>query len=203
MVDPIANSQLLNGIAKKVSRNELESDSVQTLIDGMFEIAASKGHDKQDTRQVVGLAAPQVGVSKRVVLIDITANGAKQKQNLVAVINPVILHKSKDTIPGREGCWSCGNICGIVERFKGVTLEGLGRDGKKLSFALTDFVARIAQHETDHLDGVRFPDRIPVTEPARLHWVTSEQFENYRANWEHWPTLCPRGRWDDLKAGRS
>jgi peptide deformylase len=202
MVDPTTSSQVLNRIAQEVSPKHLESHPIQAFIDGMLEIAAGKGHDTKDTRQVLGLAAPQVGVSKRVILIDITANGAMKKQNLIAVINPVIIHKSKETVPGREGCWSCDNICGNVERSKEVTLEGLDRYGDKLSLHLIDFVARIAQHETDHLDGIRFPDRIPATEASKLHWVMPEQFEDYRTNWEHWPALCPRDRWERLKVGQ-
>jgi hypothetical protein len=80
-----------------------------------------------------------------------------------------------------------------------VTLEGLSRQGEPIVIELTGFVARIAQHETDHLDGVRFPDRIPVTEPRRLHWVEPSEFDKYRTDWENWPIICPRTRWEDLK----
>jgi peptide deformylase len=147
------------------------------------------------------MAAPQVGASKRIITIDITADGSNKEQHLQVFINPKITYRSTETMPGREGCWSCGNVCGNVERAKVVTLEGLERTGKPIKFVLTDFVARIAQHETDHLDGIRFPDRIPTDEPDRLHWVEPAQFEEYRKNWEHWPIKCPRSRWEALKAG--
>lgn len=203
MVDPLTHSELLNSVAAEVTSAELESDFIQGVINAMFEVAAGKENGAEDTRQVVGLAAPQVGIGKRVILIDLTANGTKQKQNLLAVINPRITEKSEDVVPGREGCWSCGNICGNVERSRTVTLEGLDRDGEKVKLELTDFVARIAQHESDHLDGVRFPDRIPESEPEKLHWVEPSEFDDYRSNWANWSNICPRERWMQLKSGIS
>lgn len=202
MVDPIEHHALLNSVAKEVSLQELSSDFIQGVIDQMFYVAAGKGHSKEDSRQVVGLAAPQVGIGKRIMLIDLTANGANQDQNLVAVINPVLSNLSDQTIPGREGCWSCGNVCGNVQRSASALLSGFDRSGEKLSLPVEGFVARIAQHEVDHLNGIRFPDRIPVDEPEKLHWVEHAQFEDYRAQWEHWPVLCPREKWEELKAGR-
>ncbi len=202
MVDPIESSDLLNSAAETVGEAELAGDFIQGVIDRMFEIASGKGHSDKDTRQVVGLAAPQIGVSKRIILIDLTANGAKQEQNLIAIVNPIISDKSFKLLDGREGCWSCGNVCGNVQRSQKVTLEGLDRSGKAIHLNLEDFVARIAQHEVDHLDGVRFPDRIPKDQPERLHWVEHEQFNEYREQWKHWQILCPREKWENLKSGQ-
>mgnify|MGYP000848957445 CR=1 FL=1 len=202
MVDPLKNYELLNSVTEEVDLREITTSAVQEIIAGMFEVAKGKGHDKRDTRQVVGLAAPQVGVSKRIILIDLTANGANQEQTLKAIVNPQITDRSEDVMDGREGCWSCGNVCGNVERSKNVTLIGYDKDGKPVKYELTGFVARIAQHETDHLDGIRFPDRIPDNQPERLHLVRPEQFEKYRSQWQNWKTLCRREQWEDLKAGR-
>ena len=199
LVEP--TDPLLNNVAEAIKPEEIASPEVQGIIERMLELSAGKGHNKEDSRQMVGLAAPQLGANKRIVTIDITADGSKKEQHLQVFINPKITHHSKETMPGREGCWSCGNICGNVERSKAVTLEGLDRNGKPIKFELTDFVARIAQHETDHLEGIRFPDRIPIDEPDRLHWVEYAEFEEYRKNWEHWPVVCPRERWEALKVG--
>lgn len=154
---------LLNNVAEPVQNDEVNAPYIQGVIDRMLELSAGKGKNKEDTRQMVGLAAPQIGVSKRIITIDLTADGSNKEQTLLVVINPHITERSQDEVPGREGCWSCGNVCGVVERAKAVTLEGLDRTGEPIKLELTDFVARIAQHETDHLDGVRFPDRIPST----------------------------------------
>ncbi|HSX05698.1 MAG TPA: peptide deformylase [Candidatus Saccharimonadales bacterium] len=199
LIEP--TNPLLNSVAEAVKPEEIASPEVQGIIDRMLTLSAGKGHSKKDSRQMVGLAAPQLGVAKRIITIDLTADGSNKEQHLQVFINPKITHRSAETTPGREGCWSCGSICGNVERSKRVTLEGLDRNGNPINFELTDFVARIAQHETDHLEGIRFPDRIPIEAPDRLHWVKPVEFEDYRKNWQHWPVLCPRERWEALKAG--
>ena len=192
---------LLNKSAKEVSREEVSSPFVQGVIDRMLALAAGKGHDKEDSRQMVGLAAVQLGVGLRVITIDVTADGSNKEQTLRAFINPEISEHSDDTVLGREGCWSCGNICGAVERSTDVTLRALNREGMSVELKLSGFIARIAQHEIDHLNGVRFPDRIPLDLPERLHWVEPANFERYRSEWSHWEMLCPRERWEDMKAG--
>lgn len=199
LVKPTA--AILNRKADQVKPDEIASPKIQGIIDRMLELSAGKAKNEKDSRQMVGLAAPQLGASKRIVTIDVTADGSNKEQSLQVFINPKIVWRSKETVPGREGCWSCGNICGNVERAREVRLEGLDREGKKLEVTLTDFVARVAQHETDHLDGIRFPDRIPVDEPERLHWVEPSEFDNYRKNWGNWPDKCPRSRWEKMKAG--
>lgn len=197
LIDP--TNPLLNKVTQEVASIEVNSDPVQGVIDQMLELSAGKGHTKEDSRQMVGLAAVQIGVVRRIISIDLAADGSNKKQDLSIIINPVITSRSKEMVQGREGCWSCGNICGNVERAKEVTLEGLDRYGKPLVLDLVDFVARIAQHETDHLDGIRFPDRIPEDYPERLHLVLPAEFESYRQNWQHWPTLCPRTAWETMK----
>jgi peptide deformylase len=199
VIDP--SSDILNQVADEIVPSEIASAEIQGVIDRMFEMAAGKGYGKKDTRQMVGLAAPQLGVSKRIIFIDLTATGANQQQNLQVIINPKIVDRSDDTGVGREACWSTGNICGIVERSSEVVIEGLDRNGEPVSLSLIGFVARIAQHETDHLDGIRFPDRIPFDEPGRLHLVTPEKFEAYRNEWATWDILCERKKWEELKAG--
>lgn len=200
LIEP--TNPLLNTVALEVDPAEIGSQYIQGIIDRMLELAAGKGHSEQDSRQMVGLAAPQLGISKRIITIDLTADGSNKEQHLQVIINPKITYRSKTTLPGREGCWSCGNICGNVERAKNVTLAGYARYGQPIKLKLTGFVARIAQHEVDHLEGIRFPDRIPLSEPSRLHWVEHADFEKYRQHWEHWPAHCPRVVWETLKAGR-
>lgn len=194
---------MLNTLIAEVSPKEINSSFINRVIDRMLELAAGKGHSKHDTRQMVGLAASQLGVNKQIITIDFTADGSNKEQTLKAVINPKITYRSDETIQGREGCWSCGNICGNVERAKEVMLEGLDQNGSPLSLHLINFVARIAQHETDHLKGIRFPDRIPADKPERLHWVKPSEFEEYRTHWMDWPNLCQRERWEQMKAGHA
>lgn len=193
----------LNQKSKEVKASDITSSRVQGIIDRMLELAAGKGHSKHDSRQMVGLAAPQIGANLRIVTIDTTADGSLKEQHIKVFINPRITRRSDETQPGREGCWSCGNICGNVERAQSVTLEGLDREGKAVKVELTGFVARIAQHETDHLDGIRFPDRIPEDRPEKLHWVKPEEFPDYRLHWATWSHLCPREKWEAMKRGET
>ncbi len=188
----------LNERSKEVAVADICSGEVQSLIDQMVKIAGGKGHGK-DSRQMVGLAAVQVGVPKRVILIDTSADGSHKEQNLVVIINPQIITLSKQKEDGREGCWSTGKICGVVSRHISLTLEGYDRRGEPVTMDATGFTARIAQHEVDHLDGIRFPDRIPESEPEKLHTVEPEEFESYRKNWSTWTNLCHRGDWHKLK----
>jgi hypothetical protein len=81
-----------------------------------------------------------------------------------------------------------------------VTLEGFDRNGKPIALELEGFVARIAQHEVDHLNGIRFPDRIPEEYPERLHWVEPSEFSEYRKHWMHWSVICPRIKWNTMKS---
>lgn len=199
LVEP--TDRILNSVAAEVESNDIESPFVQGVIDRMLELSAGKGHSTHDSRQMVGLAATQLGVDMRIVTIDVTADGSNKPQNLHVLINPKITEQSEELVPGREACWSCGNICGNVDRSKSVTLEAVDRTGVKVEHKLLSFVARIAQHETDHLDGIRFPDRIPMEEPERLHIVQPSEFPEYRLNWASWETICPRDKWDDMKAG--
>ncbi len=198
MVDP--RDPALNLVAEEVGDSELGSPYIQGVVKQMLLVAAGKGHDGEDTRQVVGLAAPQVGVGKRIVLIDLASTGAQAAQDLRAFINPRIVHRSAEVAAGREGCWSTGNVCGNVERALEVAFEALDSNGRPVSHVFSGFTARIAQHEVDHLDGIRFPDRI--LDDSRLHWVEPGEFEAYRTQWATWPHKCPRATWEAIKTGR-
>lgn len=96
----------------------------------------------------VGLAAPQVGVSSRVVVID-------AGDGLIELINPVIVEKSGSETAS-EGCLSIPGIWGEVERYAEVTVEALNREGKKIRINGKGLLARAFQHEIDHLEGILF-----------------------------------------------
>ncbi len=98
----------------------------------------------------VGLAAPQVGLLRRVVVIDIG-------EGLIELINPVIVSKSGSQV-GQEGCLSCPGEWGIVERPNTVKVEAFNRNGEKFELEGHDLLARALCHELDHLDGTIFKD---------------------------------------------
>ena len=112
-------------------------------------------NDMRDTlkaAQGAGLAAPQVGVSKRIFIVDV------EDQGFVEFINPVILGVSGSQY-GVEGCLSVKGKWGDVKRPRKVTVEAFDRNGKKFKFVGRDFTAKALSHEYDHLDGILYTDK--------------------------------------------
>jgi peptide deformylase len=108
----------------------------------------------------VGLAAPQVGESIRLIVVEF---GDEEDEDapakLYAMVNPEITRRSDETLLGTEGCLSIPGIQGEVERAAAVTVKGLNRRGRPMTVKAKGWLARIFQHEIDHLDGVLFVDR--------------------------------------------
>ncbi len=102
----------------------------------------------------VGLAAPQVGINKRLIVVDI-----RDENGLLKLINPVIVDKDGSKEKAVEGCLSFPGIAGEVERDEKVTVRALGPDGKTIEICAAGLLARALQHEIDHLDGILFVDR--------------------------------------------
>ena len=96
----------------------------------------------------VGLAANQIGVDLRVAVVSVE-NGTKS----FAIINPVVLEKSKEKETYKEGCLSCPGVSIPVRRSKRVVVQCLDLNGTEVTYELTDFEARVFQHEIDHLNG--------------------------------------------------
>ena len=101
----------------------------------------------------VGLAAPQVGVSKRIILVD------GEEDGLIVLINPVII-KSEGEVVAEEGCLSVPDIYSQVKRSSKVTVKALNEKGESIEITNEGLIARALQHEIDHLDGILFIDRI-------------------------------------------
>ena len=197
-LEPIPpHSNILSSRADAIPLKEVSSVDTQWVIDEMLAIANGIQGDKKK-RTIVGLAAPQVGISKRIIVVDIKSTGMGEKPDLQVYINPIITNRSTETERGREGCFSTGNVCGIVDRASAITIEGFDRNGIPLKEDYRGFTARVFQHETDHLDGIRFPDRI--SDDADLHWVEPDQFGEYREQWRNWDVRCTREVWETIKA---
>jgi len=100
-----------------------------------------------------GLAAPQVGVSKKVIVID------GEEEGLIALINPVIVEK-KGKLLEEEGCLSVPGIFSEVPRYEKVTVSGINQQGEKVTMTRDGLIGKALQHEIDHLEGILFIDRI-------------------------------------------
>lgn len=109
----------------------------------------------------VGLAAPQIGISERLIVIEYDVNDEVENspKKLYSIINPEIVEASEEKVLGVEGCLSVPNLVGEVERHQSIVVKGLNRFGKPTKIKADGWLARIFQHEMDHLDGVVFTDR--------------------------------------------
>ncbi len=118
----------------------------------------------------VGLAAPQVGESIRLIVVEY---GDEEKEDLppklYVLANPEITRTSQETLVGAEGCLSIPGVQGEVERFAAVTVKGLNRQGRPMTVKAKGWLARIFQHEIDHLDGILFVDRAQKLWQAEEH----------------------------------
>ena len=191
----------LTKIAAEVSIENIGSEEIQSIIDRMFQIAQGKRSDP-NARVMVGLAAPQIGIGKRIILVDIGIDTEKHSLGeLAAFINPEILWSSSEIVYGREGCFSVDSrILGIVPRAQSIKIRAFDRQGNPIIAEYFGFTARIFQHELDHLDGIRFPDR--VGPDGKLHWVDPSRYMEYRNNPDNWECLCPWETWLAMKEGK-
>jgi peptide deformylase len=135
--------------ARKVTDFGLE---LQTLVDDMIEtMRVAPG---------VGLAANQVAVPWRVVVVEYGDDEDEEAPpRLYTVVNPEITRFSDETELATEGCLSVPGIVGEVKRYQTITVKGLNRRGKPVTIKARDWLARIFQHEIDHLDGILFVER--------------------------------------------
>jgi peptide deformylase len=130
---------------------------LQTLIEDMIETMRDAPG--------VGLAAPQVGIGQRLIVIEYAEppeEGEEDKEvkpRLFVMANPEIVKTSEEKVLGVEGCLSIPGLVGEVERYSMVQVKGLNRRGQPMKVKAEGWLARIFQHEIDHVNGVVFPDR--------------------------------------------
>lgn len=119
----------------------------------------------------IGLAAPQVGELKRVIVIHpIKERSPEEKSKKLSqvFINPEIIKRSKETIIDEEGCLSFPGLFLKIKRAKEVEVEALGKEGEKVQIKAEGLPARILQHEIDHLDGILFIDKISFWQKLKI-----------------------------------
>lgn len=191
-------SDILNQVAMAVPESSIKAPAFQVLIDAMLAFArGEQGNAQRPT--LVGLAAPQVGIPRRIIIVGVNAEGKGEVPDLKAYINPKLVRRSRETALYREGCYSTGSVCGVLKRSALIKVQALDSSGTVVEEEHEGVPARIFQHEIDHLDGIRFPDR--VTDDKRLHWVPPEEFGQYREHWQDWPKLASREQWTAIKTG--
>jgi peptide deformylase len=136
-------------LKKKAEPVESVDEELNRLIDDMVEtMYAAPG---------IGLAAPQVGVSKRLIVVDVkTAYG--EESSLYVLINPEIV-ESEGEVKSEEGCLSLPEFIVSIDRFEKVTVKGLDREGNEVTIPAEGMLARALQHEIDHIEGTLILDR--------------------------------------------
>lgn len=143
---------------------------LQTVIDDMIETMRDAPG--------VGLAAPQIGLSERLIVVEYYENEEAEeaedeaKKKVWVMLNPEIVKTSEEKVMGMEGCLSIPNLVGEVERHAAIQVKGLNRRGQPMRVKASGWLARIFQHEIDHVNGIVFTDRatrvwIPETEEEK------------------------------------
>lgn len=135
--------------------SELGTSELNELITDMF--------DTMEANEGAGLAAPQIGVSKQLVIFSVEDNSRYPDVEVVpttVLINPKIEILDNTLEDGWEGCLSIPGMRGLVPRYKSIRYSGVDQTGQSISVRADDFHARVVQHEVDHLLGILYPHRI-------------------------------------------
>jgi peptide deformylase len=168
--------------SENVTQNELKAPAFQQFLDDLADTCiAANG---------AGIAAPQVGVNKRVIVVNVDPENSRYPDRgefpLTIVINPKVASKSKSTEEGWEGDLSF-DLRGVVPRSKNCVVEGWNRKGKPVEYKLEGFPARVFLHEIDHLDGRLLIDR--VTRKETICYI--KEWEEYWGASLHLPKKEP------------
>jgi len=156
-------------VLKRKARTVTTFDkNLHTLLDDMVETMREAPG--------VGLAAPQIGLSERIIVIEYYERDEDEEvedapKKVWAVINPEIVKTSEEKVMGIEGCLSIPGLVGEVERHQQILIKGMNRHGKAMKIKAKGWLARIFQHEIDHLNGILF------TERAVRVWQPQEEVE--------------------------
>ncbi len=146
---------VLRQVAKSVEMEKVASPEIQNLIDQLLEMVIS--------RDGVGISAPQINHSLRIIVVASRPNHRYPQAPFVppmTMINPRIINHSSDLVEEEEGCLSVRDTRANVLRYRAIELEYYNREGKLKIEIFQNFIARIIQHEIDHLNGILFVDRI-------------------------------------------
>jgi peptide deformylase len=157
---------------RAVDKHEIRTPEFQKLIDDMMET--------MEEYAGIGLAAPQVHETRRLFVAVLDPEG-RGDGDPIALVNPEIIAIGKDLIEGWEGCLSIPDIRGRVPRSPHIKVSALSREGKRIEIEARDFPARVIQHETDHLDGVLFVDRMRSFESLTF----LDEYSRYHVRHDH------------------
>lgn len=147
-----SENEILRSVSDVIKSSELKQ--YRSLADTMIK------HIKNPDNWWVGLAAPQVGINKRLIVVSLMRDYEDEAYRTIAMINPEIIEHSEIKCIDTEGCLSVPGETGDVERWTWIKVSFLDPEGRKYALKLDTLAARIVQHEIDHLDGILFTDKL-------------------------------------------
>jgi peptide deformylase len=185
------DDKLLRTVSKPIEPKELRTPQIQNTIEQLLDYVYGqnlKGSDHPRTKPItVGLSAPQVGINRRISVVDM-AIGSNKFSDIHVLINPKVITHSQSTFTHREGCVNLPQIWGPIERYRRVTVTALDRSGTKFTIEARGWPAVLLQHEIDHLDGCLFIDYL--SDPTKAHLIKAEHFKEYNNKTAlNWPYL--------------
>lgn len=170
---PIREIEIMGSEVLRTPAVEVENfdDELRSLVRDMFETMYHA--------EGAGLAGPQVGVSRRVFVFDLRDEDEGSRQP-VALVNPRIVESSKRTMRGPEGCLSIPGVDEVVSRATSVVVEAFDPEGNPVRLEGSGHLARVFQHEIDHLDGILFVDRLTPLKRRMLlrRWKKLQEAES-------------------------
>ena len=145
------DNEILRSVSDIIKPTELKQ--YRSLAESMVK------HIKNPDNGWVGLAAPQVWVNKRLIVVSLMKDYEDENYKTVAMVNPEILEHSENKVSEAEGCLSVPGESGDVKRWEWIKVAFIDPEGRKYAMRLENLAARIVQHEIDHLDGILFTDK--------------------------------------------
>jgi peptide deformylase len=156
-----------------------KATKIRSVDDSLRKLAADM-HETMDDAPGVGLAGPQVGVMRRIIVVHVPAgydDGEEEPDVRMTLLNPEIV-KAHGEVIGQEGCLSIPHWVADVPRAEVVTVKAMNLDNKNIRFKAKGWLARVLQHEIDHLDGILFLDRVVDKESIiRVEEAEPEEIE--------------------------
>lgn len=197
------DNQILYQVAKQIKKADLKKAWFLKIVKEMKDVAGINQHSDKSKPIMVGLAAPQLGYSFKIVFVDLSATAKRDDKygSNLFMINPRILKYMGKKSKGKEGCYSAKTeVCdfrGLVNRNEKVLVEFMSLSGEIIREEFSGFTAVIVQHEVDHLNGKIFIHRIKNEKD--LHVVFPSEYKLHKKNCKTWKrTLNPKTYFKDV-----
>lgn len=185
VLDP--KHKILRSACKEIPKRDLRKTSVQQEIESMIDFVYgnnNKGKARsRNASMTVGLSANQVGISKKISVVDL-AIGKRGYSDVHVLINPEIVWQSQSVLENCEGCVNLPTIWGYVKRSKRIKVKALDRSGNELLLTVTGWPAVLLQHEIDHLNGKLFIEKLP--DPKKAFLVEEGDYQKFKQKKKEW-----------------